>query len=405
MADYRRNHYVPEWYQHRFIFPGAREKKFYYLDLAPQQCKSNAHRYTRKDLLRWGPDRCFYVQDLYTTRFGDWESTEIEQEFFGKIDSDGQKAVDYFSSFEHPSADTEAFHALLRYMSVQKLRTPKGLANLSQQTDVADKNNVLFAMQELQHIHNALWTESVWTIADASACETKFIISDHPVTVYNRACFPASKWCRGNNDPSISLSATHTFFPLSIDRLLILTNLNWARNPYSNPTAERPNSVLFRPAIFNFLQIQTGRMLDEEEVLLINYVTKMRAKRYLAAARRDWLYPERQTKIPRWDKLGDGYLFMPDPRSVTFTTGFVIGYRDGRGEAFDAYGRRPQDSRYRAESGGGTEWNAFLKFQGEFARRFGPRRRGRSFEGDRLDPEEDSPEFHAMTLRQESRTR
>ena len=32
--------------------------------------------------MRWGPPRCFYRDDLYSTQFGDWKSTEIEEKFF-----------------------------------------------------------------------------------------------------------------------------------------------------------------------------------------------------------------------------------------------------------------------------------------------------------------------------------
>src|SRR6185295_15814612 len=123
---YRRNHYVPEWYQHRFLPEGPGEKKFYYLDLKPERRVSNGHVYVRNELLRWGPDNCFSENDLYTTKIGPWESTEIEEKFFGKVDSFPRFALDYFADFQHPNADPEPLHALLPYMSIQKLRTPKG---------------------------------------------------------------------------------------------------------------------------------------------------------------------------------------------------------------------------------------------------------------------------------------
>ena len=36
--------------------------------------------------------------------------TEIEEKFFGSIDSKGKEAVEYFSTFEHPSVGQEQFH-------------------------------------------------------------------------------------------------------------------------------------------------------------------------------------------------------------------------------------------------------------------------------------------------------
>ncbi len=398
MPNYRRNHYVPEWYQYRFLPNEIREKKFYYLDLKPETIVSKGRRYQRTALLRWGPPNCFYESDLYTTKFGSWESTEIEQQFFGEVDSFGRVAVEYFATFQHPSVNTEAFHALLPFMSIQKLRTPKGLAYLAKLTRLSDKNLVLLKMQELQQIFCALWTECIWSIADASASETKFIVSDHPVTVYNKKCFPASRWCRDFEDPDIWLSGTHTLFPLSLDKLLILTNLSWIRNPYENPLKPRPNPNLFRPAIFNFMHIQTGRMLSDVEVNEINFAIKERAYRYIAAARQEWLYPEHKIPTQHWNKLGNGYLFMPDPRSVTFSTEITIGYRNDRYDWFDEYGRKPWQPEYNDKSEREKEWDTFHAFQGEFARVFGPKRRGVSFEHGQLDKAEDSPDYHAYHL-------
>lgn len=301
----------------------------------------NGKKYTRKSILRWGPPSCFYEDNLYTTRFLDWESTEIEEKFFGEIDSNGQKAVEYFSDFEHPSVDHEAFNTFLPFMSVQRIRTPKGLAYLSQFTRSSSKNQLLMDMQQFQNMHCALWAECVWGIVDATNSKTKFIISDNPVTVYNQACFPGSTWCRGSNDPGIWLNGTHTIYPLSFEKALLLTNLSWARNPYGNPLKERPHSTLFRPAMFKFTGIQTGRMLSEEDVITINYILKSRAIRYIAATTEEWLYPEKASKKLRWDKIGKSHTLMPDPRSMTFSSEIIIGYDNKRSDFFDEYGRKP----------------------------------------------------------------
>jgi len=215
MPDYRRNHYVPQWYQKRFLLDNVQEKKFYYLDLNPDTIISGNKKYRLGSLLRWGPRKCFCEDDLYTTKFGNWESTEIEEKFFGSIDKIAPNAVEHWSKFNHPNwGGNESFHNLMSHMSIQKLRTPKGLEYLANLIKLNDKNSVLFKLQELQRIFCALWTECIWSIIDASESETKFIISDHPVTVYNQACFPLSDWCRGYRDPDIWLSGTHTlFFP------------------------------------------------------------------------------------------------------------------------------------------------------------------------------------------------
>ena len=111
-------------------------------------------------------------------------------------------------------ADHGKFKAMLHYMSIQKIRTPKGLANLAVITRNNRQNDVLIQMQMLQQIYCAIWTECVWSIADASKSTTKFILSDHPITVYNEGCCPESELCRDDNDPDIRRTGTHTIFPL-----------------------------------------------------------------------------------------------------------------------------------------------------------------------------------------------
>lgn len=401
-SEYRRNHYVPDWFQRRFLLEDSAEAKFYYLDLHPETRIQNGHRYTRNGVLRWGPPRCFVIEDLYTTKFADLESTEIEEKFFGKIDSMGKNAVEYFANFAHPSADGDSFNALLRYMSAQKLRTPKGLAHFAHMIRERETNQVLFRMQQFHTMHCALWTECVWSLLDASDSPIKFLLSDHPVTVYNQACFPESKWCRDNFDPPIWFSGTHTLFPFDLNRMLVLTNLSWARDPYGNPLKERPNPSMFRPAMFNFQTIQTGRSLTETEVDTFNFIIKKRAHRYIAAAEKDWLFPETRLKRQQWDKLSDRYLLMPDPRAMNFSSEIVIGFKGGGADRFDAYGRKPEQSDFGDKVRSDREWNSFHAFKCEYARRFGPKKRGISFQFGSLDPHDYSPDYHKALLRDES---
>lgn len=402
MSEYQKNHYVPEWYQRRFLSTRG-QGKFWYLDLHPEPVCSGTHRYLPRPIRHVGPPSCFCERDLYTARLGDWASTDIERRFFGRIDAAGRSAIEYFATFEHPSVDTDAFYAAIEYLSVQKLRTPKGLSVLAQYARTREKNAVLLLMQQLQHMFCAVWTEAVWCILDASETQTKFIISDHPVTTYNIGCFPASRWCRGDNDPDVRLVGTHTLFPLAPEKILVLTNLSWARNPYGNPLATRPNPELFRTAVFNFTQVQTGRILSEIEVREINFIIKSRARRFIAAAEREWLYPENGIPSCAWDRLGGGYLLMPDPRSMTFSSEVVFGYDNGRTEAFDEYGRRPSDPGFRSGAPGNVEWESFLAFKGEYARVFGPKRRGRAFEFGARISEEDPLDFHRYHLSLEGR--
>lgn len=199
-SEYRNNHYVPIWYQKRFLPPDTTSNELFYRDLKPGKFTDGRGVVRdRRAVKKTGCRRCFAVGDLYTTHFGGVESKDLERFFFGTVDSEGRAAVEYFGTFEHPSADGDHFNNLLRYMTVQKLRTPKGLGWLEQEART-QADDTLKLMVRLQQVYAALWTECIWQIADATSCATKFIVSDHPVTVYNRSCGPSSSWCRGFND-------------------------------------------------------------------------------------------------------------------------------------------------------------------------------------------------------------
>lgn len=396
--DYRHNHYVPEWYQKRFMFPG--QGTYHYLDLDPETVTKDGYSYRRRALLPWGPVSCFAHHDLYTTRWGTLENRDIEKFFFGKIDTDGKSAVEHFSNYSFGEASFRAFEDLMVYMSTQKIRTPKGLAWLRYNSGEKDANRLLILMQEIRQLFCAIWTECVWQIADASRSETKFIISDHPVVCYNRECFPGSKYCLSHNDPDIRLVATHTYFPLSLDKILILTNLSWVRDPYQNPLRMRPNPRFMRPAIFNFQSIQRDRFLSEEEVVEINYITKKRARRFVASAKREWLYPENRMRSTNWRKLGDGYLLMPDPRHIHGGGEVIIGYKGGRSDAFGAYGHKPWQAGYKDERRDDREWKSMLRFKAEWSAMFGPHYRGVTdeFFGGRANRTRVSDEYHESEL-------
>jgi len=406
--EYKNNHYTPIWYQKRFVIDPSSEHELYYLNLKPPQfIDSKSKTHVGNTLRRLGFKHCFTEEDLYTTNFNDVESKMIEQLFFGSIDAKGKAAIEWCAAFSYPWDGSDRINDLLLYMSTQKLRTPKGLAWLRDRAGKLgryDKNSILALMTSLRQLYGSIWMESVWLIADASKSNTKFIISDHPVTIYNRRCGPRSQWCREYNDPDIRLHASHTLFPLSLDKILIFTNLSWVRNPYQNELEMRPNPNFFRGAIMKITDIQTLRYLSEEEVRQINFIIKSRAYRYIAAAKKDWLYPERYVSKSDWYHYGYGYLLMPDPRSVEYGGQVIIGHQDGTASAFDEYGRRPWQEGFKGFDKPGVErdWHTFHRFQGEFARLFGSYRRGRAFNTMRIDNECDDEEFHKYHLNLES---
>jgi hypothetical protein len=389
---YTHNHYVPVWYQKRFLPFG--QSRFVYHDLHPQVNSQGGRTWQRSDRLNWGPTRCFAQNDLYTVRWGAINNTDVERLFFGEIDATGRDAVAFFDDFEIRDGVREAHPALIRYMSTQKLRTPKGLGFLRQASRISSQYALMHSLQRHQIIYGTLWSEAVWQIADASESKTKFIVSDHPVTVYNRRCFPGSRHCTGFNDPDIRSVATHTVFPLSLNKVLILTNLSWVRNPYQDELRFRPNPSFYHPTMRMLTDIQQGRMLAEHEVRQINYIIKKRALRWVAAANEDWLHPERHLSSTHWNAFGDGYLLMPEPRAIHMGGEMFVGYEDGSSEAFGEYGHRPwengfkDDARYRRESA------ALRRFQGEFARLQGPDWRGWPYDFNGKDGHRDSDDYH-----------
>lgn len=380
------------------MLPG--ESELYYLDTTPGSFTDpRGVKHQKKSLFKQGSKKCFVEEDLYTTKIKGIQPKDIEKFFFGKIDTKGKPAVEYFEKFDYPLTDWgNSLEDLMVYMSTQKLRTPKGLTWLSNEIKSNNKDHILNAMLKLGRLHCAIWMECVWLIADASRSDTKFIVSDHPVTVYNRECGPKSQWCRESNDPAIWLQGTHTIFPLSIDKILILTNLSWVRNPYQSAKDLRPNPNPFRNAIFKFTDVQVGRFLTEQEVREINFVIKSRASRYIAAAKEDWLYPERHVSKSNWNTYGHGYLFMPDPRAIHWGGTIMWGGGPGGSGAMDEYGRLPWDPDFEAGSNKDLEYKTLPWFQGEFAELFGPSRRGRCMQALTIENERDSDDFHQYHL-------
>ena len=91
------HHYVPQWYQRRFLLPG--QSRYHYLDLNPDTVVRDGISYRRNDRLHWGPARCFYKDDLYTLRFGPATTDVMERFFFGMVDRLGMRAVTEMAEF------------------------------------------------------------------------------------------------------------------------------------------------------------------------------------------------------------------------------------------------------------------------------------------------------------------
>lgn len=400
--EYRHNHYVPQWYQRRFIPQGKKQKELFRLKLRPQAVTgADGIQRVEASVCPKPPKKLFVQKDLYTTEIGGITNTEIEKFFFGKIDDFGKRAISRLCELQPRSSEIPDFTDLLTFLCTQRLRTPKGLAWLEKQTATRKKNELLYLLQRYQRVFGAIWSEAIWQIVDASNSSTKFIVSDHPVTVYNRQCPPGSPQCGEVEDPDIRRTGTHTIYPLSLEKTLILTNLSWVRNPYESAVAFRPNPKLHRDAVFMWTHIQTNRLLEEEEVVRMNYIIKSRAVDQIAAANPEWLYPERRLTDIQWDTFGSKYLLMPDPRLIHLGGQILLGFKEGGSTGYDEYGRRPWDRDYKDEKRATSEQRTFQRFQGEYSRLFGRKLRGQTLEFWGGGKEQISEELHRSYLAQE----
>jgi Protein of unknown function (DUF4238) len=356
----RRDHYVPQWYQRLFLPSGV--DRFFYLDLTPDVVKTSPGRtFTRKSLLRWGPARCFYQDDLYTLKLGTWSTDTVEHRFFGPIDDGGKSAVQFFSDYAMTDEAHSSFKNIMPYMDAQRLRTPRGLDWLKLAARTTDQNRVLRIMRGVFQMYATMWTEGVWEIVRADSSTKKFLLTDQPVTFYNSRVFPASPTIPYPLDAELQHVGTRTIFPLSMNRCLIITHLQLVRDPWTNPVRSRVNARSYATAMFNLQEIQTDRELTDEEVLKINFILKRRPTRYIAAADEEWLYPERLLATTHWSKLDDDWFLYPHLYKVPFSSGIVAGWDDGTSWAADEYGRKRTDPGYQNKEQHSKEWKTARK--------------------------------------------
>lgn len=372
MSFTEQNHYVPQWHQRRFFSPQTREPKLYYLDLHPEKVKLPSGKILERPACRrLGPPSCFVERNLYTLLFGSSVSDLIEKRFFGEIDRRGAAAAEFFGKYTWRNGWGDHIQAMVTYLDAQKLRTPKGLDFIKALARTNSHQAALYWLGQLTQLQITIWMEGVWEVLACDNSSTKFIVSDHPVTTYNKKLFPGAKECRYPHEAPIEFLGTHTIFPLNLNRCLVITNLGYVRNPECNRTKPRENSRYFENTIFDVRKVQIGRQLPERDVQAINYILKQRARRFIAAGEESWLYPEASLKTRMWDKLGDQFFLMPDPRKVSFSTGMFVGWKDGSAWGSDEYGRAPHDGDPRVEAQRAVEWETFQSAKQKWDLRFG----------------------------------
>lgn len=342
MSKARNNHYVPQWHQEGFFEPGR--NTLAYLDLnPPQHTLSNGRVVTERSKFDAPTSRAFCQRDLYSTFFGTSVNDEIERKLFGDIDMRGADAIRAFAGRD-VSEWHQHFSMLFQYLDIQKIRTPKGLDWLSAQYPRLTQNELMSEMQGIRTMHCTIWTEGVREIVSAEDADVKFIVSDHPVTIYNHAIPPDVTGSRYPNEPSIALKGSQTVFPLNRNFCLILTNLEYANDHLSNPLEKRTFAVNYRQSVVRTDAFIRTRKLTSDEVIRINRVIKARAKRYIAAGKAEWLYPE-TSSIESW--AGIRGVFLPRNSDLwRFGGEMYTKFESGEVHYQDAFGRTEREREF-----------------------------------------------------------
>jgi hypothetical protein len=338
----RNNHYVPVWYQRGFLQHD--QSKLHCLDMSPEQrVLSDGRTVTMNSIRELGPKKCFSEYDLYTTHFGTVVNDEIEKFLFGSIDDRGARAVHAFSCGDL-SAMHKGFQDFFEYLDAQKLRTPKGLDWIKSRYGSLGQLDLMLEMQGLRLMHCTMWTEGVREIVSAEKSNVKFIVTDHPVTVYNASAPPMAPECAYPADPPIEWIGTQTVFALDANTCLILTHLEYAQAPDKvNLTATRTHARYRGESLTSTDAFIRCRDLSRDEVIAINHLLKQRARRFAAASSIEWLYPERSFS-GTWQGIAE--VLLPRDDLWQFGGEFYVGYKDGSTRYQDSYGRTSRAHEY-----------------------------------------------------------
>lgn len=336
-APSRKNHYVPVWYQTGFQLNGADN---WLLDISAPQLRPDGTPIVLPPRRRPAKSS-FWKNELYVTRFGEVINDDVETILFQEIDNYGADAVRAFVD-----GDERAMHyqlqALLSYLGAQKLRTPKGLAWIQARYPALSQVELLTELQHLRHMFGALWGESVREIVSADSCEVKFLVTDHPVTMFNAALPVDSSQFADQMDPPLTWNGTQTLFALDANNLLILTHVPFAKDPVRvEATAKRINARYFGDALMRTDVLIRTRRFSTDQVIVVNGWLKSRARRYIAAAEPDWLYPEAHGR-PEPGALAQ-LLHPPSDGLWRYGGETYIGYEDGSHGYRDQYGRTSRD--------------------------------------------------------------
>lgn len=335
-----KHHYVPEWYQKRFLAAGQTTLKILNLN-PPRFHRPDGYFANGRQILDKGPSAFFFEKDLYTTRLFGKPNDDIERMLFGAIDRKGKRAIDAYLNQDWNTIH-HTYVQMYEFMDALRLRTPKGLTFIKLVAGAKNQIELMYWMQRMRRMHCVMWGEGVLEILSAEDSSTKFIFSDHPVTLYNSHVFPGDPGIPASMDPLFDWMGTQTLFPFDQNHLFVITHLEWARSPGSNKARKkRTNARYFDNPILRYDSCIRNRKLSEVQVRRMNYILKARAHQYIAGRTEDDLFPERHLTSTLWSKLGQ-CLMPPKNELHHFGGEMTFVTKDGGYHFQDEYGRRPK---------------------------------------------------------------
>ncbi len=276
-------HYVQQAYQEGFFEDG--KTNFWILD-KNMLVKPNGE--IENNLIRERGTRvCFEGDFFYASNYYK-EKDYLEKKFFGPIDASGAESLKYMlSDDKHILPGADVGMNLLKYISAQKFRTPKGLELIRESfSGNLSREKLLEILQQVHENMTITLAESIIEILDASKCETKFIVGDAPVV----------EWNRYTSQPDIDkylLKGTQVVFPISRNFCLVFTPRELADKKLAKKDflKTRINARKYGSAIFDIRKLQNLRDINNDEVFAINKLIKDHALRYIAGGKQDYLFP------------------------------------------------------------------------------------------------------------------
>ena len=133
------------------------------------------------------------------------------------------------------------------------------------------------------------------------------------------------------------MRGSQTIYPLSRDQCLILTNLEYAKDPSTSPLEKRTFARNYRHSLTRTDALIRTRKLTAEEVTQINFIIKKRARRFIGAGRKEWLYPEKTVTLS-WSDLRTT-LLPPEDGMFDFGGEMLVKYASADVHYQDEFGR------------------------------------------------------------------